>query len=98
MGTNTITSGEGTMRAASTMGMAFLLLAACGHPYQPETVDLAGKPGMPSTLNQTDGVVRATQLLRAAEAESGYGNCLVTRAGNTLYRGPATDDMTAVIE
>jgi hypothetical protein len=80
------------------IGMAFLLAVACGHPYQPDTAELVGKPGMPSTLNQTDKVVRATKLLREAEADSGYGQCIVTRANNTLYSGPQTDDINAVIE
>jgi hypothetical protein len=73
------------------VGLTFLAMIACGHPYQAETVELAGKPGMPSTLHQTDDVVddvvRATKLVRAAEADAGYNRCLVDKTTNSLYSG-----------
>jgi hypothetical protein len=49
-------------------------------------------------LGTTGKTGEAGKLDSAAKAGSGYGRCLAYRATNTLYGGPKTDDVNAVIE
>ncbi|HEV8260409.1 MAG TPA: hypothetical protein VGQ19_06610 [Burkholderiales bacterium] len=86
------------MKLALTMGIALLLVGGCGPSNKPGTADLAATPAMPGAADKTDEAARAAKLGSAAEAESGYGRCLAVKATNTLYGGPKTDDVNAVIE
>jgi hypothetical protein len=86
------------MRLALTIGIALLLVGGCGPSNKPGTADLAGTPAMSGTTDKTGEAAEAAKLNNPAEAGSGYGRCLASKATNTLYGGPKTDDVNAVIE
>jgi hypothetical protein len=57
------------MKPPAVVGLALLLMSSCDHPYQAESRESVGR------LDLTQARTRA--LMRAADADSGYGECLI---------------------
>jgi hypothetical protein len=78
------------------IGMAFLLLAGCGH--EPETAAVAtttapeapsaAEPPAPGTGNQPAALELTAKFLQQAETESGYCRCLLVKSQESLEQAP----------
>jgi hypothetical protein len=83
--------------AFQTIGVAFLLLAACGHQPEtgaPTTTPAAPKgpsaavPPTPGDADQTAVIELAAKYLQQAETESGYCRCLLVKSQESLEQAP----------
>jgi hypothetical protein len=85
--------------AFGVIGMAFLVLAGCGH--EPETAAVAtttapaapeapsaAPPPAPSTGNQPAALELTAQFLQQAETDSGYCRCLLVKSQESLEQAP----------
>jgi hypothetical protein len=78
------------MKPLLLMGMALLLLSGCDHPYEAESREPLGSPDL------TEARTRA--LMRAADADSGYGECLIAGLRESASRAPDAANGDAFLE
>jgi hypothetical protein len=78
------------MRPLLLMSVALLLLSDCNYPYQGESRQPVGGLDLAEA--------RAIALMRAADADSGYGDCLIAGLRESTSRAPAAADGDAFLE